>query len=299
MSGERATTGAVSSGGGPNSGERRYLLAVDGESTNSLLPIVCDLVADVQGELVIGNPVILPGQTPLSMPDPRHDGERLVAEIALKVQQECQGPPPIHQAVEIGRSRGRILNHFVDRYDVSTVVTEDQPASGLRSILGLDGVDEVSLTSGCDTVIVSRTNRTNAIDSVLVAVARGPHSGMAIDVGGALARQNEASLELLHVFDSDDAGAKEAGESVLDHSMARVDDYGSVETTLLDADDVPEVIVEYTDGFDVTVLGAPRDGLIRQFVLGTIPDSVSARTDGTVIVAHRGDADESWLDRWL
>lgn len=299
MSGERATAEEVSSGRGPNSPERRYLFAVDGGNTNHVLPLVCDLVADARGELVVGHPVILPEQTPLSMPDPKHEGERHVSEIVLRVKQECQGPPPTHQAVEVGRSRGRILNDIVDRYDVSTVVTEDRPPSGLRSVLGLDGVDDVSLTISCDTIVVPRTNRTRNVDSVLVPVARGPHSGMAVDVGVALARQNESSLELLHVYDPDDADAEGAGESVLDHGVARAGDYEPVETTLHEAGDVPEYIVEYTAGFDVTVLGAPRDGLIRQFVLGTVPDTVSARTDGTVLVAHRGGAEESWLERWL
>lgn len=297
MSGERGATDEVSSGQGPNSGERRYLFAVDGEHTNNVLPLVCDLVADAESELVLGNPVILPEQTPLSMPDPRHEGERHVAEIAFTVKEECQGPPPTIQAIETGRSRGRILNHFVERYDVGTLVTEDQPPSGLRSILGLDGVDDVSLTGDCDTIVVPRTSRTKAIDSVLVPVARGPHSGMAIDVGLALARQNEASLELLHV--SGGADTEESGEAVLDHGVARVGGYEPVETTRRGGEDIPEYIVEYTDGFDVTVLGAPREGLIRQFVLGTIPDTVSARTDGTVLVAHRGDAEESWIQRWL
>lgn len=296
--GERSTDTAPPTG--TTGGDRpRYLFIVDGAHPNDVLPIVCDLVADADGELVIAALVTVPEQTPLSMPQPRHEAERLVAQLTFAAKETCPGPPPIHQVARVGRHRGDILEGIVESYHISTVITEDPPRPGHRSRLGIEGVDDGSLDADCDTILVTRTARATDLDSVLVPIARGPHSGLAIDTGVALARQNDASLELLHVSSESDGEAKSVGQEVLDHGVDRVGSFEALEHTLLEATDVPATIVEHTESFDATVLGAPREGLIRQFVLGSIPESVSAAADGTVVVAHRAGADESWIGRWF
>lgn len=298
MSDEAGPTGPDSPLRDSGEARRRFLFAIDGEHARDLLPLVCDLVADADAELLVAAPVSVPEQTPLSMPKPRQEAERLVARIALEAKETCQGSPPIHQVVKLGRRRGDLLEGLVETYDVSMVITDDSPRPGRRSRLGIEGVDDGSLAVDCDTILVTRTARPADIDSILVPIARGPHSGLAIDTGLALASQNDASLELLHVHPKTEEGRSD-GRAVLEHGLDRVGSCDAVEPTLHEASDVPAAIVEYTDPFDVTVLGAPREGLIRQFVLGSIPDSVSAAADGTVLVAHRGGTDESWVERWL
>lgn len=130
-------------------------------------------------------------------------------------------------------------------------------------------------------------------ESILVPIAQGPHSGLAIDTGLAIARHHDAPLELLHVANDGDGSA--TGQEVLDAGMERVAGYSRAEQTLLEAADVPTAIVEYAAPFDLTILGAPREGLLHQFILGTVPGDVSTDTDGTVLVTHHGDSQDSWL----
>lgn len=276
----------------------RYLFTVDGEHPESTLPIVCDLVADAGAELVVGSPVVLPDQTSLEAPEPRRDGRRRAAKFVLKAKQRCDVGSRIEQAVVAGHSRRDIIQTMVDRYDVSTVVTEDRPRGGVRSLLGLGGVDEAAVTEGVDTIIVARIGYPRAVESVLVPIARGPHSGLAIETGLALARRNEASLELLHVRTAGEDG-REEGEEVLDVGIERLDGYERAERTLLEASEVPEAIIQRSRPFDVTVFGAPREGRLRQFMLGSVPEDVSAETDGAVLIAHRGGTADSWLDKWI
>lgn len=285
-------------GDGSEHPQPRYLFAVDTDHADDILPLVCDLITDADADLYIGSPVTLPEQTPLEMPDPRQQGQRRAAEFVFEAKQQCSDAPSIEQVVKTGHERASILQGFVDTYDISTLITEDRPQSGIRSILGLEAVDETAV-DGCDTIIVTRIEQLGMIDSVVVPVARGPHSGLAIDIGLAIARQNDATLNLLHVYDTTDEGGRTEGDEVLDTSMERVGDYPDADRTLREASDVPDEIIEYTQPYDITVLGAPREGRLRQFILGTIPDDVSAQVDGTVLTAHRGGADESWLDTWI
>lgn len=286
------------SGDGSEHSQPRYLFAVDTDNADDILPLVCDLSADVGADLYIGSLVTLPDQTPLEMPEPRQQGQRRAAEFVLAAKQQCHDTSSIEQVVKTGHNRKSILQDFVDTYDISTLITEDHPRSGIRTILGLESVDETAV-DGCDTIIVTRIEQLRTIDSVVVPVARGPHSGMAIDVGLAIARQNDATLDLLHVYDTSDEEGRTEGEEVLEIGMERVRNYPDADRTLREASNVPDEIIRYTQPYDLTVLGAPREGRLRQFILGTIPDDVSAQAEGTVLTAHREGADESWLDRLI
>ena len=274
----------------------RFLFPVNGARADAVLPLVCDLVAAADGELLIGSPVIHPDQTPLDALEPREEAERVAAKYVLEAKQLFEESPPINQVVTAGHDWDSIIRAMIDTYHVSTLVTVEHEHAGIRSLLGFDDLDELWVPETCDAVIASRIERPEPIDAVLVPISDGPHSGFAIETGLALARQNGASLELLHVYQTGDDEGRATGEEILARATDRLDGYEPAERTLLEADEIHEAIIEYTQPFDITVFGAPRDGLLRHFMMGTLPDDVSEKADGTVLIAHKGGADRSWVD---
>lgn len=277
----------------------RILFTMDGPQPASVLPLVCDLVADADAKLVIGSPVVLPDQTPLGAPEPRREGERLAVQYVLKAKRQCRSDVSIEHATMTGLRRGAIIQTLIDRYRISSFVTEDLPRSGIRSLIGFEATCDSAVPESCNTIIVSRIGDVESIESILVPVARGPHSGYAVDIGMALARQNGATLELLHIYLADDEDGLSNGEEVLETASNRLNGDVRAEQTLLEAEDIPDAIIDHTRPFDITVFGAPREGKLRRFILGTIPETVSEEAEGTVLIAHRGRAEESWLDRWI
>lgn len=277
----------------------RVLYTVDGDHAATSLPLVCDLRADADAELVIGSPVVLSDQTSLEAAGSRGEGRRLAAKYVLKAKEECANGSDIHQITTAGDSRATILERMVEAHKISTLVTEDYPNSTTHSLLGVGGSDDAALPETCDTIILSRVQPPRAVDSVLVPVDRGPHSGLATETGLALARQNDAALELLHVYSPDNDDGRAEGEEVLAAASDRTNGYEPIEGTLLEASGIPEAIIDHAKSFDVTVFGAPREKLLRRFVAEPIPDEVGAETDGTVLVAHRGEEDTSWVSRWI
>lgn len=275
------------------------LFTVDGDHAAGSLPLVCDLRADADAELVVGSPVVLPDQTSLEAVEPRREGRRRAAQYVLKAKEACANGSEIHQVTTAGRSRAAILERMVGTYSISTLVTEDSPSTGVRSPLGFGGVDGVTLPDACDTIVVSRVGDARAVESILVPVATGPHSGLAAETGAALARQNDAELELLHVYSPEDGDGRAEGKEILAAASERTDAYEPTDRTLREAAEIPEAIIDHAQPFDVTVFGAPREGHLRQFVQGTVPDDVRAEIDGSVLVAYRGGGDDSWVSRWI
>lgn len=276
----------------------KLLFTVDGDHSETLLGVVCDLITDGHQELAIGVPKVVPSQTPLDSEQAHSEAGEEAAKYALKAKQSCEAVHDAQQLVMVGHSRERILQKLVREHGISTLVTEGRPASSIQKILGMKQFDDAEFSLDCDTIIASNIARLSSIESILVAVARGPHSGMAVDVGAALARQHQASLELLHV--EDPAGDEEiTGEQLLQTASERVGTYEAVSQTHLREEDVARRIIDHAGSFDITVFGAPREGVLRQFLFGTIPDEARSETAGPVLVTHRGGVETSWLERWV
>lgn len=277
----------------------RYLFTVDGNHPKKILPIVCSLVGDAEAELLIGYPVIEQERPSLEAPDPMREGTRLAAKYDLVAKEQCESIPAINYDVIGGVRRDSIIQTMIERNSISTFVTGEQPRSGIRSILGFDAYGEASIPDTCDTIIVGQIGNHDSIDSILVPVGRGPHSEYAIETGLALARQNDATLELVHVSEAGDEDSRTTGENILEHGFEKLQGFEAAEQTLIEADDVTDAIIEHSNPFDITVFGAPREGLLRQFMLGSVPKTAEDNITGTVLIAHKGGANRSWVDHLL
>ncbi|MFB6104270.1 MAG: universal stress protein [Halobacteriaceae archaeon] len=279
--------------------DHRVLFPVDGDVTDAVLDMVAAIVTDLDATLYLGAPVQVPNQTPLDTPQLQRRGERMAAQYALQIHQHTNPDGWVETVVDVGHRRTHILEDLVDTHDIQTLITDGSAAPNLESRLGIEGIDNTAIDGTCDTIYLTRVDTVDAIDSVVVPVADGPHAAFAVQVGTAIARHHDTTLELFHVYEPDGKTSRAAGRSLLDRARQLVDDYDAVETTLRGSFEHRTKVLEYTDDAAVTVLGAPREGLLRQYVQGSIPATVGANTDGIVITTHRGGTETSWLERWL
>lgn len=162
------------------------------------------------------------------------------------------------------------------------VFDEHTPDSLVHPITG-DVRDRVSDSVPCDVVTVERS-KGSRLASILVPIAGGPHSGLSVAVAGALARSTGAVVELFHVSESG-AGVADLFEA----ARGRLPDDVHVDEWHLERSDVAAAVVEQADHYDVMVLGEPEKGRLRQFVFGSVTDSVSERAENTVLVARRSE----------
>lgn len=277
----------------------RYLFTVDGEESQETLQIACDLATAAGAELFLGAPIAVPEQTPLGADELQVKGKRLVAKHAKNAKSQCGNElPEVNEVTRVGHRRSEIVTGMVNSLGITTLIEETVPESGLRTIFD-DAFDEQGVDETCDVITVTQITHLESVDSILVPIAAGPHSGFAIDIAVSLARQNDATVELLHFEEKSAPMDERMGKQVLAKGLNRTGEFEPVTQTLLEADSVAERIVDYSANFDVTVMGAPREGLLKQFVNGTIPSVVSTKAEGTVLTAHRAGLKSSWLDYWI
>jgi nucleotide-binding universal stress UspA family protein len=178
------------------------------------------------------------------------------------------------------------VTDVVERYDAGLLVLGEETPRSLTAVVRGDVTRRVP----CDAVVVNKLRQTPTVASILVPVARGPHSGVSVRVAGALARATGAWVELLHVSaDPDAEAAVTRAQDLFTDGRSQVPPAVDVDTWHLEADDVLAALSEQSRHYDVTVVGSPQKGRIQQFLFGSTAGDISSRAENTVLTARQGD----------
>ncbi|MFB6159706.1 MAG: universal stress protein [Haloferacaceae archaeon] len=221
------------------------------------------------------------------------DTDELRHEAELKLELRDQFDVPVLQA-ETAFERG-VLDEFVDARSITTTVVDRAERRFFPR-----GRDGRAVANGSHTVVGTRMDRFESPSSILVPVARGPHSGLATKVAEAIARASDCWMELFHVVPAD-ASEREGADAdrLLDAYEYRLADDVEVDHHVVGAADPAEKIVEHSLYHDMTVLGAPEKGTLRRFLFGSTTDEVTRDVESVPVLTVHRNVDESALARWF
>ncbi|WP_440765820.1 universal stress protein [Natronorubrum sp. DTA7] len=271
------------------------------ETADRQLETAIDIAADRSYRILLVYVLDVPSQ--LSLQDGRRylledHVEDTLAEAAARVESR---EIPVDTRIRLARGVSTGIVGAVDKHDVEAILLGWRGRPPRQGVILGSHVDRVLRDADCD-VLVQRikTPRPDAVDSVLVPIAGGPHSGFAAETAASIARRNDASVTLLHLLESDDPDRSgEDAQALLADAAAEFDDEQSVERALVESDTVAGTITDWTSRHDVTVLGVSRGGLVQRTLLGTVSEAVGRHAAGTVILAKRYDPVPSRLRRLL
>ncbi|MFB6070700.1 MAG: universal stress protein [Halanaeroarchaeum sp.] len=276
------------------------LVPVDGDPARALFSIACDIVADRGGDLTLAAPVVVRRQTPLDDDGLHERGNDLLAKALPKVLGACPSETAVHQRVRTAHSRKSALGAIVGSdASISTVLADRSTSTDRRPFTEYSVFGSLPLDSHVHSIVAGGLDGLGTIDTIPVPVGRGPHSECAIGVAGSLARRNDSRVTLFHVRADDGRRSRRESERLMAAARSVLDDSVATETSVVAADEVGETIVHQSEGFDITILGAPREGVLRQFVSGSIPDHVFERSPGAVVAVYKRGSDRSWIDRTI
>ena len=201
----------------------------------------------------------------------------------------------VERQVVVARSVAGGIVSAVDRWDPAALVVGWTGATSRRDAVFGTTVDKLVERVPCDLYVERIGREANGVESVLLPVAGGPHVDVATRAAVAIADRNDARLVLYTVSTP---GDERNTEATVAEAQAAVDALGrdvSVSRIVREASDVTDALVADADDHDVLVFGATRQGPLRRRLVGSVPRSVVARTDRTVLVARDGaTVDSLW-----
>mgnify|MGYP005856785755 CR=1 FL=1 len=178
------------------------------------------------------------------------------------------------------------LDPVVTQHDPSVLVLKRHTQQHLIDELFSDPAERFSRKT--DVLTVDSRSDADSIASILVPVAGGDHSQLAVETAVALARANDAAVDLFHVIEADTDEARAEGRQFLDEIQARIDpdERDRVDTWLYETPGAADAITEQSEYYDLTVMGAPTDSPLKRFVFGSTSKQVQREAESPVIVAH-------------
>lgn len=207
---------------------------------------------------------------------------------------------PVERRIRIARDVGRSIVNLVesDGIDATLLGWRGRPPRS-NVVLG-SHIDRILREASCDVLVKRIRDPTPSIESILVPVANGPHSAYAAETAGAIARETDASVRLLYVFDPTEPDVTRTdARQLLEDRTAAVGDVPSIERELVEREHVAGAITDRSADHDATILGATRGGLLQRVLLGSVSNSVGRHASGTVFFARRYDPVPSRLRRLL
>jgi nucleotide-binding universal stress UspA family protein len=297
-------------GAGRQSLEDRVSIAGRLEGDHVLVPLVNPEVPAITDQLAVArtlarmhdaslevvNPITLPGPTPSEARAEVADGDdRELLNWALAEAETATGR--VQGTFLYGRRLVEGMLEAVRAKDADTLVL---PRDTSKPMFRRGVTERLAARADCDVVVVNGEPQYESVGSILLPVAGGPHSGLATDVARSVAAAHDAWVDVLHVVEPGASDARQdAGEEYLESAYDRLDRPESTSRWLLEAEgDVGEAIVEQSEYYDVTVVGAPTAGRLRRLVYGSRNRTVRAGAESLVLSARSHDREESLMREW-
>lgn len=262
------------------------LLTPDVPALTDQLRVAAALSRASDATLHIVNPVTMPDQTPTEYgPELTDDEERRLLEWAIE-----NASASASQA-EVGfLYTRRLVNGIlatINRNEIDSLVVPSESTTG---VLRHGLTERLALRADCDVITVNGQAGYEQAPSVLLAVADGPHSGLATDIANRIAVDCNAWIDVLHVVDEDATDRRrQRAEAIVEAAYRRIDRPDSTTRWVLEAPDVAEAIIEQSAYYSLTVVGAPCKGRLRQFIGGSTNQTIRKDAQSVVLSARKND----------
>jgi len=163
-----------------------------------------------------------------------------------------------------------LLNGILDTIETSDVGSLVVPSASDTGFLRQNLAERVALRADCDVVTVNGKRGYDDARSILLAVTGGPHSGPAADVTRRIAADTDAWIDILHIVPPRATDRRqERATDCVDAIYDRIGRPDRTTTWVLEAESAADAIVEQSEYYGLTVLGAPTKGRLREFIAGS------------------------------
>jgi nucleotide-binding universal stress UspA family protein len=139
-------------------------------------------------------------------------------------------------------------------------------------------------------IAVVRYRQHRPLHSILVPVAGGPNSRLAVKMAADMAQAGEggpARVILLHVIPlRASTGDQVRAEQALSASLEGIE-YQHLEKRIVEGTDVVETVLAQAEGHSLVVVGATQEPLFKNLLMGNIPEQIARRATVTVIMVKR------------
>lgn len=259
------------------------LVAVANPKTvEPLVRLACAIARSRETSVIALHVMKVPAQLPRSEGREFIDRAEPLLEVAVKVGEAMD--TPVYGALWVSRDVQKGLLEALAEKRPSLAVLGWRGYTRARARLFGTTLDPILRASPVDTVLLRWRDKETKFKRVVVGVTASPHARLAVDIAKALETELKAACRYLHVIKRGtrmDRATEEAFLNEKDEGPPPLD------LEVVQARTTSAGILEASKDADLLILGAAREGIVSQLVLGEKTRSVARRAKSAVLLVQR------------
>lgn len=280
----------------PTKGEYRILISVANPANAVALAMNCYRFCQAKGtstEVEVINMVPIPPQVPLSEASKyTQAGEEAITEAMLYLAPRYAFGSTMRYCRNF--ARGIISAAAERKADLLIMGWQGHRRGGFS--LG-STVDPVLERATCN-IAVFKDCRQHKYKNVLVPYAGGPNATFSLETGSIMVDKDEGRVVVLHV--APPGKPTQDIDAFLDETVPQLNASRSLfEPKYVIARDRFKILLEEAEQHDLVVIGATRDPVFRQRVMGSLPEELARHCKKPLIMVKAKHPIKSFIKRWM
>ncbi|MBN3879548.1 MULTISPECIES: chloride channel protein [unclassified Nostoc] len=280
----------------PSIGRGRLLVPVANPETAGVLLLMAAAIArDRHYEIDCVQVMLIPRHSSPSETQVRTAKSRRLLRQAEVLAKKWK--IPLHTQIRVTHDVAQAILETINEQHIDLILMGWKGNTSTPGRIFGSVVDTIIRQATCEVVLVklgttphSALPTQHSFNSWLVPVAGGPNSPLAIKLLPALITLGkDPKIRLTQVFNPSELKPDMSiSEQAIRHLMRRRKLSSTVIALPIQANSVAEGVIKLvqTEGYDVVVLGASREGLLQQAIQGNIPEAIASGVESTVILVR-------------
>jgi nucleotide-binding universal stress UspA family protein len=245
------------------------------------------------GQVELLHMVPVPDQVPLSAAgDYMLEGKEAILEIMLYLTTSF----PVSTTIRYCRNVARGVISVI-RQKKADMLIMGWRGKRRPSVFRLGSTVDPIIERSPSSIVIMKDCGNKEFERVLVPVAGGPNSALALEVASILVEQDKGTVVALTVERGE--GRFDIDEFVEEHAENLRLPSEQITTKTIQSSNVVEAILEEAKEYDLIVLGTTREPLLRRVTRETIPDIIARRCGNPLVMVKATGGLRSWIKRWL
>ena len=280
---------------GDDDGKYRVMVAVaNPENALQMVQTTFRICEAKEAAVELIHMVPVPSQVPLSDSDRFSFGGR---EAILETMMYLAPQYPLNTTLRYCRSAARGIVSAIREKRVDMLIMGWHGRSKQNHFTIGSTVDPITERASCDVLMLKNCGGNRKYERVLVPIAGGPNSALALETASMLADREGGRVTVFTVHREGSEFSLE--EYVQEHADSLHLPIDRIDCVTAPAGDVVETILAAADEHDLLVLGSTAETRLQKMHHLPIPETIAHRHEGALIMCRANKGLQSWLRRWF
>ena len=244
------------------------------------------LAKPFNADITVLNAIHMPSQTPPSEGRKYLGEARTLLSKAITIAED-QGIP-VYSLVKLTHNVPKAIIETCDEREIDLMVLGWEGAQPARNRVFGTKLDEIILNSICDIALLCKApEKGTKIKKVLIPVSSIKYAILSLKIAEAMFYKNDVELILFHATPHDDI--REVKDKYAEDLKKHSDEITPerYEMVIRKTYRPLEAILNEARDYDLIIMGAPEEGLIKRAFFGDLPNQIARELDIPIILTKK------------